>query len=345
MSTLSALEDWSVFSILKTEKRCLQTFTARYKFCLLTLCGNANPATAPEFAFFLRQTEQLKEDDRRFSLTVDDFTLFNPNTRTCPIFRSRRDMEIARKMYRRSGVLWKEARNGEIEANPWGISFMQMFNMTSDSGLFHTLAELNQNGGSLQGNTFVCEEKRFLPLYEAKLFYQFDHRFATFEGVSEQGIRKGNARPVTPEEKSDPSFVVLPRYWIAEEEVLKRLDKRDLIPQPNHQPNQTKPNQTKPNQTKPNQTKPNQTKPNQTKPNQTKPNQTVLLTHGIGAQLAFRDITNSTNERSEVVTVIPLVAVGHTATIVLLGSLPSGTLQPQQIGERQSLPSLMESQP
>ena len=34
----------------------------------------------------------------------------------------------------RAGVFWKEARGGEPEANPWGVNFSQMFNMTSDSG-------------------------------------------------------------------------------------------------------------------------------------------------------------------------------------------------------------------
>ena len=202
-----------------------------YKFCLLTLCGNANPATAPEFAFFLRQTEQLKEDDRRFSLTVDDFTLFNPNTRTCPIFRTKRDMEIARKIYLRSGVFWKESRGSQREENPWGAKFSRMFDMSNDSSLFRTHAELTENGWQLQGNEFVRKDERCLPLYEAKLFHQYDHRFATFEGVSEQDRRKGKARPVTLKEKSDPNFVVMPRYWIAEEEVLKRLDKRESISQ------------------------------------------------------------------------------------------------------------------
>ena len=109
-----------------------------YKFCLLTLAGRDDPVPEAEFAFFLHQVEHLKERERRFTLSVEDFKLFNPNTRTCPIFRTRRDMEIARKMYRRAGVFWKDKRGREPEKNPWGVSFQQMFNMTSDSGLFRT---------------------------------------------------------------------------------------------------------------------------------------------------------------------------------------------------------------
>ena len=97
-----------------------------YKFCLLTLTGTGKPASEAEFAFFLHQAEQLKEPERCFTLSAEDFSLFNPNTRTCPIFRTKRDMEIARKMYRRAGVLWKDANDPVCPRRTLGarISFM-----------------------------------------------------------------------------------------------------------------------------------------------------------------------------------------------------------------------------
>ena len=45
----------------------------------------------------------------------------NPNTRTCPIFRSRRDAEITRGIYERVPVLIDENDRGE-RRNPWGLS-------------------------------------------------------------------------------------------------------------------------------------------------------------------------------------------------------------------------------
>ena len=164
---------------------------SRIKFCLLALAGIDNPAQKTEFAFFLHQTEQLKEAERRFSLSKDDFQLFNPNTRTCPIFRTRRDMEIARKMYERAGVLWKDGNGSEPEENPWGIKFSTMFHMSNDSGLFRTREQLANDGWELTANIFVRDDERYLPLYEAKLFHQYDHRFATFDGVSDQDLRNG----------------------------------------------------------------------------------------------------------------------------------------------------------
>ena len=205
-----------------------------YKFCLLTLAGRDDPVPEAEFAFFLHQVEQLKEKERRFTLSVEDFELFNPNTRTCPIFRSRRDMEIARKMYRCAGVFWKEKRGHEPEVNLWGVKFSTMFHMSNDSGLFRTREDLEREGWELEGNVFVHDDdgERYLPLYEAKLFHQYDHRFATFAGVSEKDIRNGNARPMTPEEKTDPESVVVPRYWVPETEVAKRLDKGETRSSP-----------------------------------------------------------------------------------------------------------------
>ena len=82
-----------------------------YKFCLLTLTASARPeGTTAKFAFFLHQPEQLDQRERRFALTAEDFALFNPNTRTAPIFRTPRDETLARKLYRHAGVFWREAR-------------------------------------------------------------------------------------------------------------------------------------------------------------------------------------------------------------------------------------------
>lgn len=58
--------------------------------------------------------------------------------------------------------------------------------------------------------------ERLLPLYEAKMIHHYDHRWATYE-------RDGSIRDVTEAEKQDRDFVVLPRYWVAEEEVDDRL--------------------------------------------------------------------------------------------------------------------------
>ena len=56
--------------------------------------------------------------------------------------------------------------------------------MNTDSGLFRTLrSSLTQDGWKLEGNVIRAKVTSvILPLYEAKLLHQYDHRFATFEG-------------------------------------------------------------------------------------------------------------------------------------------------------------------
>jgi len=171
------------------------------KFCLLTL----GPAATAEFAFFMLRTDAVNDSRRRFSLTRDDFRLINPNTRTCPVFRSQADAELTKKIYRKVPVLIEEAQDGSPEKNPWGISFSQgLFNMTSASHLF-----LDRPTASS------------LPLYEAKMMHQFDHRWATYAWNSAKG--EVDTADVTDAQKADPAFAITPRYWVEERHVLGRL--------------------------------------------------------------------------------------------------------------------------
>lgn len=55
-----------------------------------------------------------------------------------------------------------------------------------------------------------------MPLYEAKMIHLYDTRWATYEP-------DGSVRDVTPEERRDPNFHVMPRYWVHETEVDKKL--------------------------------------------------------------------------------------------------------------------------
>ena len=73
-----------------------------------------------DFVFFAHKMEDLEERDRHIRLSGDDIRLLNPNTRTCPIFRTRRDAEITKAIYRRVPVLVDANREGPT-GNPWGV--------------------------------------------------------------------------------------------------------------------------------------------------------------------------------------------------------------------------------
>ncbi|MEZ5278969.1 MAG: N-6 DNA methylase [Acidimicrobiales bacterium] len=164
-----------------------------YKFCLLTLAGDERPVDEAEFVFFALDTADLNDPERRFTLTPEDFALLNPNTRTCPIFRTRRDAEITKGIYRRVPVLVEE---GPPEKNPWGVTFRQgLFNMTSDSHLFRTREQLEADGWTLRGNIFTKGDDRYLPLYEAKMVDFFDHRAADVVLSKTAAVRQGQPSP------------------------------------------------------------------------------------------------------------------------------------------------------
>ncbi len=199
-----------------------------YKFSLMTVAGGSLPAGfETRFAFFLTQPEQLSDDRRVFTLKKEDFLRLNPNTKTCPVFRTRRDAEITTKIYNRFPILINE-QTGE---NPWGIRFSTMFHMSNDSHLFRTKEELEQAGFILWGNQFIRRDDagaitdRFLPLYEAKMIWHYDHRFGSYAGVSD----RTSTQTPTPSlaHYQDPCYQILPWYWVDEKEVAERLVRRD----------------------------------------------------------------------------------------------------------------------
>ncbi|WP_396905730.1 Eco57I restriction-modification methylase domain-containing protein [Mycolicibacterium phlei] len=210
------VEHGAIASLYDFENRkpLFEAVDSRFKFCLLTLTGRDLSEPAADFAFFAHDPTDLDRPGVRFALSPEEITLLNPNTGTCPVFRSRRDAEITLGIYRRVPVLIRE---GDPDGNPWGVKFMQgLFNMTSDSHLFRTRDELESEGWELQGNVFHKDGQQMLPLYEAKMIHHYDHRWATYE-------RDGTVRDVTMAEKQDPNFVVMPRYWVAGSEVEARL--------------------------------------------------------------------------------------------------------------------------
>ncbi len=174
-----------------------------YKFCALTL----GREEAARFVFFATRAAHLRDERRAFTLSGTDIALLNPNTRTCPVFRSQADAELTKKIYRRVPVLIDESKGAA--GNPWGISFMAMIHMSNDSSLFRTAAQLAADGAQRNGPNWIGRDKAvWVPLYEAKMVHQFDHRWATYEDNG------SDSRDMTESEKRDPASFAQPRYWI-----------------------------------------------------------------------------------------------------------------------------------
>jgi len=191
---------------------------SRMKFCLLTACGRGSRQRgAAEFAFFAHSVDDLRDPTRRFTLTPEDIVLLNPNTRTCPIFRSRRDAEVTKQICRRVPVLLKDS-DGPA-GDMWACRIRQnFFSSTIDSHLFRQREDLEKCGAVLRGNSFVSTDGAvFAPLYEAKMVHHFDSRWSTYSTPSE-------AVDLQTTERNSPHFSPLPRFWVPAGELTTRLN-------------------------------------------------------------------------------------------------------------------------
>lgn len=211
--------------IFENEGKLFPGIDHRNKFCLLTVSGGQIDSPKGDFVFGVNGVTELDDVERHFELTSDDVSLINPNTRTCPIFRHKRDAELTKYVYRNVPILLEEATDDQPEKNPWGISFLRMIDMANDSGLFRTREQLEIAGYRLSGNVYGQGEKRYLPLYEGKMFWHFDHRFGTYQGQTQAQANQKKLPELNPEQHRDPDFLSLPRYWVAEDEVKARIPK------------------------------------------------------------------------------------------------------------------------
>ena len=174
-----------------------------YKFCLLTLGPPEGQTTAEsEFTFYAYGVEDVFNPEKRFYLSAEDISLFNPNTKTCPIFRSRRDADITKSIYGRIPVLTNEAfpHLSAYQSRIW-----RLLNTTDDSSQFV--------------KRDMTAHISLVPVIEAKTIHQFDHRFATFV----ESTSKGEFKELALSEKNDPSFEVNARHYVNETYFRERL--------------------------------------------------------------------------------------------------------------------------
>jgi hypothetical protein len=125
-----------------------------YKFSLLTIGHNTKQAS---FAFFLTNPAQLTEPERCFVLSVEDIALISPNTRTAPVFRSRADADLTKKIFARLPVLVNETSGPQ---NDWSFRYMtKMFDMADSSHRFQTAENLRSLAAARDGRDWVKKEE------------------------------------------------------------------------------------------------------------------------------------------------------------------------------------------
>ena len=174
-----------------------------------------------DFFFQGKDLSELKDPRRHFKLTAEEIKLINPNTGTCPIFQSEKDAELTKKIYRHVPVLIDESR-GEMD-NPWGIRFNAMFHMSNASSLFRTLEQLRDTNATRDDSCWKMPDGEvYVPLYEAKMVYQFNHRHGDFSDA-EPGKRAHKLPSIRDEHLANPKYSIQPYYWVPRSEVDARL--------------------------------------------------------------------------------------------------------------------------
>ena len=197
---------------------------ASFKFCALILGGEERQFDRTECAFFLHDMQTIRDEDRCFPLTPDDFMRVNPNTGTAPIFRTRRDADITRRIYERHPVLVDRLGGGERKA--WPIRYRNMFHMTNDSHHFRTAAQLNDEGFyPVAGNRWKRGEELYLPLYQGRMIHQFDHRANSVRFNPESTHNPYLSEEVTEAQHADTGFLPQTQYWVPDREVEAGLPK------------------------------------------------------------------------------------------------------------------------
>ncbi|GAA4238686.1 N-6 DNA methylase [Actinomadura meridiana] len=190
------------------------------KFCILSLVGSKLREPATRFAFFIQDPTELDLKDKTFVLSPHEISLLNPNSGTCPVFRSRRDAELALDIYRRFPVIMKETSPSQ---NPWNVSFLRMFDMGHESEIFKPGKELEGEDWILVGNRYVRGDAKMSPLYEAKMVDFFDHRVA--DVVKSQTATKRQNQPSYLSDKDHESAgrLAQPNHWLSQAEVEAKL--------------------------------------------------------------------------------------------------------------------------
>ncbi|MDX2682465.1 Eco57I restriction-modification methylase domain-containing protein [Streptomyces sp. NY05-11A] len=261
-------------------ERLFPAVHASYQFALVSLTGRDLTEPAAHFAFSLGHPDELADNKTVFALSPEEITLLNPNTGTLPVFRTRKDADLTAAIQRRLPVLVEE---GQESGDPWRISFKRLFDMTDDSDLFRDQNTLRADGWELDGNVFVRDGERMLPLYEAKMVDFFNHRAADVIKSPTAVNRQNQPSYLTQSELHDPERLPLPLNWIAETGRIRTVRKGREMFIPSVAPRLEEVNWDR-----------------------------NWLT-------GWCDVTAATNERTAIPAFLPRVAVGHTLPLMFVG--------------------------
>jgi hypothetical protein len=173
----------------------------------LTTMGPERPDIRMQLAVGLTNPAQLADDssviavDRAFPRRV------NPETGTLPQCETPEDLRILTRVAEALPTLGQ---------SDWDARYTSGLHMTSDAAELRDREGLEAEGFQLRGSWFLRGSEEFAPVYEGKFIHQYDHRFATFDGIPADkrfGIKAATINP-TDDQKRDRTLEIFPRYWV-----------------------------------------------------------------------------------------------------------------------------------
>jgi hypothetical protein len=211
-----AAERLAAFYDFENEAKIFDGVDHRVRFAVSSMTGGERVPDV-RLAFVVRHVADVP--DRRFALAPAEVLRLNPNTGTLPLFRTRRDAEITLICYATHPVLIRDGGD-----NPWALRFSQgLFNMASDSGIFHTPDDMTTQGAAFDGWAWSRGERRWHPLYEAKMLSHWNDRFSTYADATQAQLNVGSLPRMTDDRLDDPDAEPLARYWVDEATVDKAV--------------------------------------------------------------------------------------------------------------------------
>lgn len=209
------MSDGSLLSLFDFEnKRGLFSGVHRmYKFSAITLAGTGDRSRAARFVFYAEDVKDLQRPERQITYSQDDILLLNPLSRTCPVFRDVREAELVKLFYQRASLCADAPR----VLYRWDADPTFLFVMSDHSRLFVTREQLGVDTFTVDTITPYLRRCKYLPLYESKMFHQFEHRWARL-------TTDGTQRLFSFDERQDADAPAVPRYWMRETDANVKLD-------------------------------------------------------------------------------------------------------------------------
>lgn len=160
----------------------------QFRFSIITLRRTSDPRPI-RVAFNLHDPSDLSEAGKTYLIDPSDLVLINPRTKQMPSCSSVDDFNLLRRIHLQTATFGESGH--PYAARAW-------VGLTSDA---HSDQFVDSDGIGLT------------PVFEAKMIHQFDSRFASYEGVSQEARLKGKPRRILEEVRP---AAVMPRYWISE---------------------------------------------------------------------------------------------------------------------------------